>query len=221
MMRSGLIIFCVFCVATLLAEVLGVTFLWSRGQLNSETLRDIQLVLSGRSEEVADRAAASRPEQPSLEEVARQRALRVLEFNTREKELDVLKSMVESQGQEVLKKREALQKEQTAFENRLEELQTEATSEAAKRARNILLELQPADAVNNLMQLDLQQNVMLLKEMPEKEVAAILREFGRGDAEQQERGEKIFAALSSGEPENSIIEEFGKQGTAQATASPM
>lgn len=221
MMRSGLIIFCVFCVATLLAEVLGVTFLWSRGQLNSETLRDIQLVLSGRSDQVAGRAAASRPEQPSLEEVAQQRALRVLEFNTREKELDVLKSMVESQGREVLEKREALQKERTAFEDRLEQLQTEATSEAAERARNILLELQAADAVNSLMQLSVQQNVMLLKEMPEKEVAAILREFGQGDAEQQERGEKIFAALSSGEPESTIIEDVGKQGTAQTAVSPM
>lgn len=221
MMRSGLIIFCVFCVATLLAEVLGVTFLWSRGQLNSETLRDIQLVLSGRSDQVAGRAAASRPEQPSLEEVAQQRALRVLEFNTREKELDVLKSMVESQGREVLEKREALQKERTAFEDRLEQLQTEATSEAAERARNILLELQAADAVNSLMQLSVQQNVMLLKEMPEKEVAAILREFGQGDAEQQERGEKIFAALSSGEPESTIIEDVGKQETAQTAVSPM
>ena len=47
MIRTSLVVISVVCVATLLSEVLGLAFLWSRGQLTVDIINDIRLVLVG------------------------------------------------------------------------------------------------------------------------------------------------------------------------------
>jgi len=68
------------------------------------------------------------------------------------------------------------------------------------------------------MQLSLEQNVVLMKGMPEKTIAKILKEFQstpppQADAGLQrketppERGRMIFEALSRGEPSRTLLEQ--------------
>lgn len=46
-MRSLVMIVCVFCVATLMTEALGLAYLWYRGQLTPAALTEISAVLRG------------------------------------------------------------------------------------------------------------------------------------------------------------------------------
>jgi hypothetical protein len=72
------------------------------------------------------------------------------------------------------------------------------------------------------MQLDVEDNVDILTGMPEKKIAAILREFGQGDIKQVQRGRDVFEAISKGKPASSLIKENieGLTGPAPATAAP-
>ena len=73
--------------------------------------------------------------------------------------------------------------------------------------------MSPDDAVENLMQLDLEENIVLLKGMPEKQIAKILQEFLKGKDEQLERGWQIFEAISRGEPSKKLIDAARQQLT--------
>jgi Mg/Co/Ni transporter MgtE len=116
---------------------------------------------------------------------------------------------------------ESLQKQIRArrkeFEDELARIEAEITSTSTEQARGVLLALPPKDAVQQLLQLSLDQDVVLLKGMPEKTIAKILKEFqtttatlaeASGDRKEAppERGRKIFEALSRGEPSRSLVE---------------
>ena len=47
MIRSLLVLFCVFCVATTLSAIGGAGLLWFRGQLTPASLAEIRLILAG------------------------------------------------------------------------------------------------------------------------------------------------------------------------------
>jgi hypothetical protein len=77
----------------------------------------------------------------------------------------------------------------------------------------------PADAVERLMQVTLDEDVVLMREMPEPKIALILKEFAAvpeaGNTEnragakeiqvRRQRGEEIFKRLTKGEPHDSMI----------------
>jgi hypothetical protein len=73
------------------------------------------------------------------------------------------------------------------------------------------------------MQLSLDQDVVLMKGMPEKTIAKILKEFQTsgepnivdGKDPAAERGRQIFEALSRGEPSRSLLEAQRKATQAE------
>jgi hypothetical protein len=54
MIRTPIVVICIFCVATILSEVVGLGFLWYRGQLASETIAEIRVSLSGQYHEFSE-----------------------------------------------------------------------------------------------------------------------------------------------------------------------
>lgn len=212
-MRSGLIIFSVFCVATLASEVLGLAFLWYRGQLTPETLKEIRVALTGEAQDELGIDEEERNSQPSIDDVLARRSMGILELNTRQTELDLLKNMIDAEKDDLKTQADAFKAMKESFETQLSQLNANAASESTQRAQGILLALSPADAVENLMQISLEENIVLLKSMPEKEIAKILQEFFKGEKEQSERGRQIFGAISQGEPAKKLIDKAGQQLT--------
>jgi hypothetical protein len=219
-MRPLLTVLCVFSVATLLSEGLGVAFLWYRGQLTSETLREIRLVLSGEDQGAFGDADNQERDQPSVDDVVRDRSLRILGLISRENELSILRSMVDAKAANLSKRQEDFDRKAHEFDKRLEQLNADINSKAAKRSRGILVALPTADAVGNLMTLELQQDIVLLKGMPDKSVAKILREFFRVDETKYpgaaKRGYEIFKGISDGEPLKNLLDETNEQLSAES-----
>jgi flagellar motility protein MotE (MotC chaperone) len=118
-----------------------------------------------------------------------------------------------------------------AFEDELARIEGEITSAGTEQARGVLLALPPKDAVRQLMHLTLAEDVVLMKGLPEKTVAKILKEFQATapapatdtTAERKEspaeRGRLIFEALSRGEPARTLLERTRKTAAASAVES--
>jgi len=208
MIRTAVTILCVVCIATVLSEVLGLGLLWSRGQLDREALKEIHLVLSGETDGSLQVTEEAEPAHPSVDDVSQRRAMSVLALETRNKELELLKAMVTEKRTRLNEAQQKLSAQRDAFQTQLKQIKDQTTSAAAEQARGILLALPSADAVASLMTLSLDENVMLLGGMQEKAAAKILQEFGRSeDPEQIERGQKIFEAISQGQPKNKFVGE--------------
>lgn len=206
MIRSLVAVFCVICVATVLSEGLGLVILWWRGQLSADNLREIRLVLSGETGSESNAVEAPETPHPSAEEVVRARALAILDFETRERELNVLKGAAIANEDRLIAEKMRFEQTQRAFEERLAKLLEETRSEATEQTRAVLQALPASGAADNLMQLPLDEAAIVLRGMPEKTIARILSEFQNGPPPRQQRGKELFEAIARGEPNRSEIE---------------
>jgi hypothetical protein len=219
MIRKLWIVLSVCCVAALMSEALGVGLLWSRGLLSARRLREMRDVLGPQEKEAVVAEGEAPPALPSSQEVLRERSLRVLSLGSLETEVGLLKSMIENERNGLIAQRADFQKEKAAFNTQLQQLSEKNIVEAREQSRSVLLALPPADAVERLMQLSVEEDVLLMREMPEAKIALLLKEFatppetGGGDAAtlarttvaRTERAKEIFARISKGEPRESII----------------
>ena len=180
-------------------------FLWYRGQLTSASIADIRLVLTGDDGDSFDIDESAKQDQPSIEDVAEDRTMRILELSTREEELAMLKSIVTGKRKDLDTDQDGFKAQKEGFEKELKELEKTAVSEATEQTRGILLALQPADAIDSLMGLAIEENVVLLKGMPEKSTAKILQQFLIGDDDEKKRGQEIFKEISQGNPSKMLI----------------
>jgi flagellar motility protein MotE (MotC chaperone) len=207
------------CSTVIAAELTGLFLLWRHGMISAHHLQEIKLVLTNRAAvDEPEAEVEQKPQYPSAQEVAQVRAVKVLNLDKRESELTTLKGMADAKREDL----ESLQKQirtlRKAFEDELARIEANITSTSTEQARGVLLALPPKDAVQQLMQLSLDQDVVLMKGMPEKTIAKILKEFQTTLASQPdaggerkeappERGRMIFEALSRGEPARSLLEQ--------------
>ncbi len=205
MVRSVLSILSVACFVVLLLEALGVAVLWSRDRLTAASVNEIRLILTGQVQDDVDVEVEKESFQPSIEEVVNQRTMRILDLQRREEELAQLKTLITASRVSVLEEQDAFAKKRDKFQEELAQQNERLASEAVEQAREILLNSQPADVVKNLMGLTLEEDIVLVKGMPEKKIALFLQEFGNGQVEQIERGRKIFEAISRGEPSQKVV----------------
>jgi hypothetical protein len=191
--------------------------------ISAHHLREIQLVLMNRpSDDGRDEEKDEVSEFPSAQQLARARAVKTLNFDKRESELVTLKGMADGKRDDLETEQKQLRAQRKAFEDELAQIEANLTSAGTEQARGVLLALPPKDAVRQLMQLSLTEDVVLLKGMPEKNVARILKEFsatlpattvdasGEKKETPAERGRKIFEALSRGEPTRSLLDQTRK-----------
>lgn len=218
MIRSAVVVVCVFSVATLLSEALGLAFLWSRGQLTPETLDSIRAVLSGDELERAGSAGAQDKVPPSSNEIIRERSLSILELETRRQELAVLKDMLDEKADALLAEKKKLEERRQKFEEHLQALDEQTEQKGIERARGILNELRAEGAAQNLMELSVDESIAVLKGMPEEDIARILETMQKDQGVQATRAREIFKALTKGEPERSLIKEAEKELDTQANA---
>lgn len=196
----------VVCVATLLSEVLGLAFLWSRGQLTVDIINDIRLVLVGQDPDRFDLNEEEKEDQLSSKDYVLHRTMQILELSARDEELDLLKTMITDNRKKLIDEQELFKKKKKDFEKELQRLQQANTSTATEQTRGTLIALSPSNAVETLLALTVDEDVLLMKGLPKKEIAKILKEFLNGNDEQKGRGQTIFKAISHGEPSKMLID---------------
>lgn len=196
----------VICVAAVVTAIAGVGLLWGAGRLTPESVNGIVDLLDGK-----EAILPSEPDIPeelaqvAKEEVVDRRAMSILDLTARERELNLLKGLIEAKATEVINDRRDLERAQQAFKKQLDDVEAELLSEAAEQARGILLALPAGDAVAKLMTLTPDEAVMLMKGVSEKQHAKILQEFKT--QEQTERGNEIFQAIVRGDPKRKIMQQ--------------
>jgi flagellar motility protein MotE (MotC chaperone) len=186
------------CFAIVVAEACAVGALWSRGHLSAANFREIRLILAGQQpkDDLLEDEKLER-EQQSYRDVQETRLTRVLDLETRARELDVLKTMTSETANELISDRQEFDEKVKAFRQELQNLQTQLEDASTRQTRAILLASQPADAAERLMGLDPGDAVRLLTGMPEKSIAKILQAFGK-DQQMAVRGQELFEELVRG-----------------------
>jgi len=210
-LRSLVLIFCCFCTAVVLSEAAALILLWQQGLLSAHHLKEIRLVLSNNPQdqdlEVEDQPVVT---SPSLEEITNARMLKILDLDKREGELAMLKKMATDRAVALDEQQAAFRAQRKAFEEELARLNEQVTTAANEQARGVLLAMASRDAMEQLMQLPLPQCVVLLKGMPEKTIAKILREF-KNTPEQLKRSQEIFEAISRNPEAAELIQNAAEQ----------
>jgi hypothetical protein len=211
MLKSIVLIFCCVCVAVVVSEAAALAVLWKSGMLTAHHVHEIRLIFSNSvPDEERERDAAEAAPLPSMQEVAEARAMKVLDFEKREGELTVLKNMAMNRAVDLDDEQARFRAEKKAFGDELARIEADLTSAATEQARGVLLALPPKDAVEHLMQLSLDEDVVLLKGMSEKLAAKILKEF-KSTPEQLARGREIFEAISRGLPVKELVDDAQKK----------
>jgi hypothetical protein len=220
MIRTIWVVISACCVAVILSEVLGTALLWSQGMLTVSRIREIRELLGPQEKEAAPVVTEAQSAMPSSQDVLRERSLRVLSLASLETEVGLLRTMVDAERASVAAQSAEFEKEKNVFKTKLLALSDETTVAAREQARGVLQALAPADAVERLMQLkNADEDVLLLREMPEAKIALILKELapaseGPGEStasqspeeqERKRRAKEIFAKIMNGEPKGSII----------------
>ncbi|VAX39814.1 hypothetical protein MNBD_PLANCTO02-2798 [hydrothermal vent metagenome] len=207
MIRTLGLLIGVVAVATLLAQGVGVGMLWYRGQLSAESIQEISSILKGENQDGDDVELGDEPEHLSTSDVTKDRSMRILDLIARENELSRLKNMLADDAERQLAGGSDFKKTKVYFEEELKKFNEKFTSESIEQARGILKAMPPEEATKNLMAIDLEDNILILKGMAEKKIAKILEQFAASnDSDQIERGQKIFAEISRGGPRKKLID---------------
>lgn len=223
MLRLFAVLIGVLSATVLLAELVGIGFLWSKGYLTQQNLYEARLILTGETKsEDARQAEEDKTSDASQKEIQTTRILRVLNLESRGNELELLKSLTEKTANELISDRKTFDEMKANFRKELEEIQGRNQSEAVEQARAVLMASQVDSAVERLMALPMDEAVDLMRGMPDKSIAKFLQGFetpndGEGNLdpetlrqqreERRTRGQKIFEALSHGEPVRSLIQD--------------
>ncbi len=233
MVRLLAVLFSVISGTVLLAEAVGLGWLWSKGVLTNHNLYEIRLILTGESRTEEDgKIEEIKTTGASQQELQAARIMRVLDLESRGNELEFVKSITLNRANELISRQNSFDEMKEAFRVELTALNEQSTTEAVEQARAVLLASPTDAAVQRLMELPLEESIALVRGMPEKSIAKILQGFdvagkseagpaaGGGADDRKLRGRKIFEALSRGEPATTLIQntlDSIPQGTAGAS----
>jgi hypothetical protein len=213
MLRTLMMVMGILSSSVLLVECTALSWLWVRGSLTAQHLQEIRLILTEEGKTEGElQTVEAKLHAPSEQDIQNRRLLRVLDLESREKELDLMKAMTLNTENRLISDRTSFDNMREAFRNELGEMDTRSQSAAVEQARSVLLALlksAPESAIERLMTLSLEEAVDLVRGMPEKSIAQLLREFDASTANdaaaQKERGQRIFEALNRGEPTRALI----------------
>lgn len=198
----------VLAIITVLAEALAAGLLWSQGRLTPDTVREIRTILRDPDELVTEEQGESDTPRVSLDDVIAARSQRIIDIEGREQEQAVLQALVDDARDTLLLDGETLNADRKKFEEEQQAAADQAQAQSVLQTRNVLLKLDPETAVAQLMELPVDQNVLLLRGMPEKEIAELLQAFSAAGQAEARRGQEIFQAITK-----SAVPEPGPEDT--------
>lgn len=142
-----------FAVATLLAQILMVSYLALTGHLDRAKTARLIAVFHGMDLPLAAPAPAAAPaEKPvSMEDIVLARAAKLQQFTQREQALDQRKSLIDAQQSRVAEQQLALDNARTAFQKQLEAWETGAQRQALENATAVIAGMKPPQAKEHLM----------------------------------------------------------------------
>ncbi len=208
------------CVATVIAEGLMLAYLHSRGKLDEQTVQKMVAVASG-VELASSRAARaveaeSAREQASLEDVARERALKSRDLELREQALNDSAAIVKTEYAKLVDEKDRYERIKAAFRAQLDELREGSLAENRETARAILENMKAKQGKDQILRMvkdgEMKDVIKILSLMPGTKRKKILDEF-KTDEELRTLAE-ILKQIREGVPETNLVDE-AEQSLAQ------
>jgi hypothetical protein len=210
------------CVATVLAEIILLSYLWSKGRLNEEMMLRVVAAANGIERPQADRKPSDEEDiQVSLDDVARARAMQSRDFELREQSLGSNVAVVKAEYDKLIDEKNRYERIKAAFRSQLEEMQEGVLANNRETARLILESVKPKQAKEQILRMvkdgDINDVVSLLAQMPTTKRAKILGEFKTDDEEATLA--EILKLIREGVPESDLIEDTMNQLDRPAEAT--
>lgn len=213
-LRLGTLLFAYFCVATIIAQLIGLGLMWSKGSLESGRLMQALAAIEGvdlvaMQQEAVEAQITLNPGQPSIDEIieARAEGLRQIEM----KEIAVSAGMqeIENQFRTLEDEKQHFELVREKFGEELETVYADALVEGRDNARILLENLKPKQAKEQILQMlendEIDQVVTLLSEMPISKRGKIAREFKAED--EVIKLAQILERVREGTPDTNIVDE--------------
>ncbi|MBX7169192.1 MAG: hypothetical protein K1X74_22860 [Pirellulales bacterium] len=184
-----------FALGTLLAEGVAVYLLWSQGGLAPDRLTQALAALQGvklPEPETAEQPVA--PPQPSLEDIAWARAIKLRQIEQRETALAAVREMAREDRQAITAEKTELNNQRQAYTAELATLHDTAIEQGREHARQLLEGLDPDKAKAQVLKMldndQLDEVVMMFQQMSTAKRNDIANEF-----ENEEEKEKLAEIL--------------------------
>lgn len=216
-------LFMYFCVGTVLAGVVLLGALWSRGVFTDERATNVLAAVYGlplpSKEGAAKAAGGESPEQPSFQLILDRRALASLDLDLRENAVD--KSLADLRNIElnVQEERRQLDLWKLSFDARLKELESSTADEALQELQRTLEVINPKQAKDQILHMlqtprgkedkPLNDIVNIFKAMSLDKRKKIIAEFKSPD-ETEKLGE-ILREIRLGMPDSEAIKDSRNQ----------
>lgn len=201
------------CVATVLAEALAIGYLRYRGKFDEKTaLKLIAVASEADSPPTAPHARGEDepgPEQASLEDVARMRALRGRDMELRELAIGDNLAMVRTEYAKLIDEKDRYERIKTAFRAKLDEEREGVLANSRDSARAILETMKPKQAKDQLLRMvkndQMDDVIKILEQMPGTKRKKIVDEFK--SQEESETLAEILQRIREGLPERPLIDD--------------
>lgn len=213
-----------FCVATIIAQAIGLTVLWWRGVFRSDHAYEILAMLQGIDvdairEEIDKQRRPLDDQQVSFQAVTEERLETTLTLVLRQQAIRDGLSDLQALEANLRTERERLDNIAAGFEQRLRTLEEETADAALEELQRTLESIAPDQAKDQILMMleeDIGENqqglndvVTMIRAMPLDKRKKILGEF-QSKAE-MEKLHEILVRLRQGEPEISLIRDAERQ----------
>lgn len=213
-LRIGTLLFAYFCIATIIAQVIGLGMMWSKGSLESGRLMQALAAIQGvdlvaMQQEAVEAQITLNPGQPSIEEIIQARAEGLRQIEMKEIAVSAGMQEIENQFRSLDQEKHQFELVQEKFGEELETMYADALVEGRDNARILLENLKPKQAKEQILQMleneEIDQVVTLLAEMPISKRGKIAREFKAED--EVIKLAQILERVRQGKPDTTIVQE--------------
>ncbi len=218
-MLSSLVLY--LCFGTILAQGVAFAYLWSKGYLSHEKLSEIDAVMRDFTPAEVKSAQLAKLEAPvpTVEEVARSRALAQRDIELRDQALRQRADQIQTERAKLGDEIARLKQLKSGFETELTQLHDTTVGASADNARIVLENLKPKQAKDQLLRMidagEMAAATKLLDAMPVSKRAKVCTEF-KSDEDAKKLAE-MLKRIREGEPEIQVIDS-AKNKLQNATA---
>ncbi|HEX4144395.1 MAG TPA: hypothetical protein VHY91_12875 [Pirellulales bacterium] len=208
------------CVATLIAQVVAVSYLCASGKLDNRRVDQILMAARGEIQplaqprEITPQTDADQ-EQPSYEDREQMRQLQSRQIEMREQALKSGLERIRFEQHNLTRDKERYNALQGAFDQRLEALRSKALSAGREHVRTIWENIKPKQAKEQILEMidkqEMNEVVTILVAMPIAKQKKIISEFKTPD--ELQKLDEMLRLIRQGVPEVNLIDKTRSQIT--------
>jgi len=206
------------CVATLVAQVAAVGYLWASGKLDNRRVDQILLAARGEIQPMAQPREVTPgtdvdQEQPSYEDREQMRQLQSRQIEMREQALKSGLERIRFEQNNLTRDKDRYKALEGAFDQRLETLRSKALTAGREHVRTIWENIKPKQAKEQILEMidkqEMNEVVAILVAMPIAKRAKIISEFKTPD--ELQKLDEMLRLIRQGVPEVNLIDKTRSQ----------